>query len=335
MKPNIVKVFFLLFIVACLCFKSYSQDPVFTQFYNIPDYLNPSFTGFSKGTKVGIINRTQWFGLNYGLNSQFFFIDNYFGDDAETGVGLGLNIMNHHESVTRYNFTQVNLNYAHHLKLSKEWYFNPSLTVGLGVKDYTFDYLLEDQILIFQGIINANSNDPILLNDSLSFFDMSAGLLFYTENIWFGASLKHLTNPKISFTGDGTIKLDHFLSVHGGYKWDLSNRSIREDLDLNIDLNYMRQGNYDRFDLGTRVKYNDFSLGVFGVVAPTDVTGRSHKLTSFNIVGNIDFDRFRFGYSYDLNVSELRNTKGVFEISISYKFDSFFGNNGPNPCECM
>ena len=41
------------------------------------------------------------------------------------------------------------------------------------------------------------------------------------------------------------------------------------------------------------------------------------------------------GYSYDFNGSELRNTKGVFEISISYKFDSFFGNRGPNPCECM
>ena len=164
---------------------------------------------------------------------------------------------------------------------------------------------------------------------------MSAGLLFYTENFWIGASLKHLTNPKISFSGDGTVKLDNFLSVHGGYKWDLSNRSIREDLDLNLDLNYMRQGNYDRFDIGRRVKYNDFSLGVFGVVAPTDVTGKSHKLTSFNIVGNVDFNRFRFGYSYDLNVSELRNTKGVFEISISYKFDSFFGNRGPNPCECM
>ena len=24
-----------------------------------------------------------------------------------------------------------------------------------------------------------------------------------------------------------------------------------------------------------------------------------------------------------------------FEISISYKFDSLFGNRGPNPCECM
>ena len=141
MKRNIINFYSLLLVVSCLGLKSYSQDPVFTQFYNIPDYLNPSFTGFSKGTKVGIINRTQWFGLNYGLNSQFFFIDNYFGDDAETGIGLGLNIMNHHESVTRYNFTQVNLNYAHHIKLSNEWYFNPSLTVGIGVKDYTFDYL--------------------------------------------------------------------------------------------------------------------------------------------------------------------------------------------------
>ena len=162
--------------------------------------------------------------------------------------------MNHHESVTRYNFTQVNLNYAHHLKISNEWYFNPSLTVGIGVKDYSFDYLLEDQILIFQGIINANSNDPVLLNDSLSFFDMSAGLLLYRKLLdW--SKPKASNESKISFSGDGTVKLDNFfLSVHGGYKWDLSNRSIREDLDLNLDLNYMRQGNYDRFDIGTRVK---------------------------------------------------------------------------------
>ena len=97
MKLNIINFYYLLLVVSCLGLKSYSQDPVFTQFYNIPDYLNPSFTGFSKGTKVGIINRTQWFGLNYGLNSQFFFIDNYFGDDAETGIGLGLNILNLHE----------------------------------------------------------------------------------------------------------------------------------------------------------------------------------------------------------------------------------------------
>ena len=93
MNRNIINFFYLLLVVSCLGLKSYSQDPVFTQFYNIPDYLNPSFTGFSKGTKVGIINRTQWFGLNYGLNSQFFFIDNYFGDDAETGIGLGLSLI--------------------------------------------------------------------------------------------------------------------------------------------------------------------------------------------------------------------------------------------------
>ena len=231
-----MKRFFFLIIIFFSA-KSLAQDPVFTQFYNIPDYLNPSFTGFSKGTKVGIINRTHWFGLNYGLNSQFFFIDNYFGNDAETGIALGLNVMNHHESVTRYNFTQVNLNYAHHLKISNEWYFNPSLTVGIGVKDYSFDYLLEDQILIFQGIINANSNDPVLLNDSLSFFDMSAGFLIFNENLWFGGSIKHLTTPNISFQNEGgQVKLEQFLSIHGGYKIPFNTRYARDDFNLYLGI---------------------------------------------------------------------------------------------------
>ena len=68
------------FIILILFFFSTnlkSQDPIFTQFYNVPEYLNPSFTGGGEGSQIGIINRTQWFGLNYGLNSQFFYFDGY------------------------------------------------------------------------------------------------------------------------------------------------------------------------------------------------------------------------------------------------------------------
>ena len=60
----------MLFFVSKTC----SQDPIFTQFYNVPEYLNPSFTGGGEGSQIGIINRSQWFGLNYGLNSQFFIL---------------------------------------------------------------------------------------------------------------------------------------------------------------------------------------------------------------------------------------------------------------------
>ena len=66
-----------LFVVLLFSFKLFCQDPVFTQFYNVPDYINPSFSGASGGTNVSVLNRTQWFGLEYGLNSQYFSIDGF------------------------------------------------------------------------------------------------------------------------------------------------------------------------------------------------------------------------------------------------------------------
>ena len=66
------KFFFLIIIV----FQTgYTQDPVFTQFYNIPESMNPAFAGGSGSTELGILNRTQWPGLDYSLNSQFFYFD--------------------------------------------------------------------------------------------------------------------------------------------------------------------------------------------------------------------------------------------------------------------
>ena len=216
----------LLFVFLLFSFKVFSQDPVFTQFYNVPEYINPSFTGASGGTNISVLNRTQWFGLNYGLNSQFFSID---GFSEKMNSGLGLSIMNHQESTTRYNFTQMNFNYSYQVKLNRDWGFYPSISAGFGVKDYAFDnLLLEDQILIYQGIINVNSNDPFLTNDSVSFFDMSAGFLVFNDRLWFGANLKHLTNPNISFDNEGgQVKLKSFLSVHGGYKIPLKTRYKR------------------------------------------------------------------------------------------------------------
>ena len=102
---------------------------------------------------------------------------------------------------------------SYQVKLNRDWGFYPSISAGFGVKDYAFDnLLLEDQILIYQGIINVNSNDPFLTNDSVSFFDMSAGFLVFNDRLWFGANLKHLTNPNISFDNEGgKVKLKSFL----------------------------------------------------------------------------------------------------------------------------
>jgi len=174
-----------------------------------------------------------------------------------------------------------------------------------------------------------------LTNDSVSFFDMSAGFLVFNDRLWFGANLKHLTNPNISFDNEGgKVKLKSFLSVHGGYKIPLKTRYKREKFNLYFNMNYMRQANFDRLDIGSLVKYNGISLGVFGAFAPTSLDSKSHKLTSLNFVTNMDYKRFTFGYSYDYNLSSLIDTKGIFEISVSYQFDSIFGDNSSIPCGC-
>ena len=328
-KVKKIIIFFFIFF----SLKSFSQDPIFTQFHNVPEYLNPSFTGAGEGSQIGIINRTQWFGLNYALNSQFFYFDGYLDN---INSGLGINILNHHESITRYNFTQININYSYQVQLSDGWFFYPSISAGFGIKDFAFDnLLLEDQILISQGIINVNTDDPFFSNENVSFFDTSAGLLFFNENLWFGGTFKHMTSPNISFESEGgQVKLEKFYSIHGGYKFPLNTRYVRDDFNLYFNLNYMRQSVFDRLDIGSIVEFNAISLGAYASITPTDVSGNSHKITSVNLLSDIKIGEFTFGYSYDLNLSSLQNTKGIFEISISYNFGSVFGSNNKIPCGC-
>ena len=326
---NYMKKFIFLIILSIHI--GFSQDPVFTQFYNIPESMNPAFAGGGGGSEIGVLNRTQWPGLDYSLNSQFFYFDNYI---ESYNSGLELTILNQVETVTRYNYTQISLNYSYRVQLNNEWFFIPGLSVGFGNKDYAFNNLvLEDQILINSGIINFDSKDPFLLNESKSILDIGAGFIIFNENIWFGGSFKHLNTPDISFESDGEVKLKPFISIHGGYKLPLNQRFSRSEMNLYINFNYMNQNEYDRLDIGSKFQINDFTIGAFGTLAPTSVQNDSHKLTSVNFITNLDYRQFSFGYSYDLNTSSLRKTKGVFEISVSYKFDSLFNDN-PIPCGC-
>ena len=72
MKKYIVILTLLSFV------KVFAQDPIHTQFFMIPETLSSSFTGAKKSTRAGIIHRTQWPGLNFSLNTQFAFVDNWF-----------------------------------------------------------------------------------------------------------------------------------------------------------------------------------------------------------------------------------------------------------------
>ena len=304
--------------------KGVAQDPIYTQFFMVPETLSSSFTGAKQSTRAGIIHRTQWPGLNFSINTQFAFIDNWF---EEINSGVGISVLNHKETTTRYNFTQVNLNYAYQFPISEEWNVRPSISVGYGAKDFGFQNLvLEDQINIFSGIINVNSIDPINLNETIRFLDFSASVLFNSDNSWVGFTLKHLNKPNISMEMEGQDDLEMFISLHSSLYIPFGD--YRSDNKLFVLANGMMQGAYNRFDLGAKYEMDRFAFGLLAATNPVKTDSNSHFLTSINAFVGMDWEGFRFGYSYDFNVTEIGRTGGVYELSVSYDFlnnDNCFG----------
>ena len=318
---------FLLLIMFLMCFEGFSQDPIHTQFFMMPETLSSSFTGAKQSTRAGIIHRTQWPGLNFSINTQFAFVDNWF---EEVKSGIGISVLNHQETTTRYNFTQVNLNYAYQFSITDDWNVRPSISVGYGSKNFGFQNLvLEDQINIFSGIINANSIDPVSLNESVRFVDFSTSVLFNSENSWVGMTLKHLNKPNISMELDGQESLEMFFSIHASLYLPFGKyRNYRNSNKLFLLANAMQQGPYNRFDLGAKYQMERFSFGLLAATNPIRSNQNSHFLTSINAFVGMDWEGFRFGYSYDFNVTEIGRTGGVYELSISYDFlnnDNCFG----------
>lgn len=308
---------FFYIIIFFTCLNGYAQDPIHTQFFMIPETLSSSFTGAKQATRAGIIHRTQWPGLNFSINTQFAFIDEWF---KNINSGIGLSVLNHKETTTRYNFTQVNLNYAYQFPISGEWSVRPSISIGYGYKNFGFQNLvLEDQINIFSGIINVNSIDPVNLNQTINFFDFSTSALFYSENSWIGFSVKHLNRPNISMEFDGQENLDMFLSLHGSIYIPFGN--YRNDHRLSAIFNAMKQGSYNRLDVGAKYAMDTLSFGLLTATNPIGSDPNSHFLTSINAFVGMKWKKFNFGYSYDFNVTDIGRTGGVYELSVTYDFD--------------
>lgn len=196
---------------------------------------------------------------------------------------------------------------------------------GFGRKDFNFaNLLLEDQINSNDGSISGSSIDPGFLryNNQINFVDFSFGVLVDEENGWFGASLKHLTRPDISFLENGNVPLDLFLSVHGGYYFALDNSPtmiLPTDTDLLVSMNYMRQSQFNRLDIGTSLEMNMFSFGIIAATNPEGRNKNSHLITSLNPFVSMRSGEFKFGYSYDINTSKFGHNQGVHELTLTWQ----------------
>ncbi|SDR91212.1 type IX secretion system membrane protein, PorP/SprF family [Formosa sp. Hel1_31_208] len=299
-----------------------AQDPIFSQSNYVQETLNPGFSGFEDNDRIyaGILSRVQWPSLDLNLTTQYAFINKSFDYGPSMGFGVGINAVYQYESFNNYNYFQLNANYAHRVNLDGGWFFRPGIEVGIGSKSNRFRNLtLADQININTGFINPVSIDPLSNNTTNRFYvDFSTGIVFEKEEFngttyWFGASVKHLNRPNISFVEGEKVPLNIFYSIHGNYRFPFLN-----DYSIMMTANYMQQGQYNRLDIGYLFQVNEFLLGLTVATNPARNDANSHLLSSINAFIGLEYTQYRFGLSYDMNTSKIGNTRGVYEFSLTY-----------------
>jgi hypothetical protein len=111
------------------------------------------------------------------------------------------------------------------------------------------------------------------------------------------------------------VLLDRFFSANLGYEFHIADYigiiSFPYETRLLVTTSYMQQGSSDSWDLRTGLVFKKYFFGVGAVIIPSKNTLDSNFLISVNLFGGLQYDHFKFGYSYDFNTTHIGKTGGV------------------------
>ncbi|MES2763070.1 MAG: type IX secretion system membrane protein PorP/SprF [Bacteroidota bacterium] len=309
---------YLYFTIAGILFSLLmkAQDPQFTQFYAAPMYLNPAFTGVTYEHRFVANYRNQWPGISKTYQT---YMASYDYNMSDINSGLGITVMQDKAGTAGLTHSQFGVNYAYHFKVTKFSEIRLGANLNYNMKRIDFTKLkFNDQISTGSGISSEASN-----YEQLNFMDFAAGALLNSTEYWLGLSAKHLTQPNSSLTGD-RVPLPISLSLHGGYRFIIEQKSKELKRYFSPAFNYRHQQKYDQLDLGVYYYHLPLNVGLWYRGLPFkkyEPTYSSRESIALLIGFDITQYNLRIGYSYDITVSKLgiSNSWGAHELSIVYE----------------
>ncbi|MFC2080897.1 type IX secretion system membrane protein PorP/SprF [Bacteroidota bacterium] len=294
-----------IFILSLISMIGYSQqDPHFSQYmFNLAN-LNPGYAGSADMICLSGANRQQWVGFE-GQPSYSFFSANAPIKPFGISSGVGLSILS--DNLAFNNDLRLSATYAYRLSIGPG-------TLGIGVDLGFYNKALSATWYIpdipSRSDIQQPAQDPFIPQESESqiAFDMGFGLYYNTDNLYFGISSKHITQPKIKFETANPYLARHYFAI-AGYRFQLSNPQF-EILPSAI---FRTDARTNSFDFSALVRYNKKFWGGVSYRAGDAFIG---------IIGFELFNGVRFGYSYDFTTSEIGNySTGSHEFTLGYCFN--------------
>jgi len=289
---NIAIVFFVF-----VGLESYSQqEPLYTQYYNNFNLINPAYSG-SNGHLTAVANiRSQWAGEAGSPETQTFSMHGLAGKN----VGLGLSVV--HDKVFIWNNTEIFADFSYALQVSETATLSFGLKAGGSFLNVNFQKLgISDDTALSENIDNFNPN-------------LGVGVLYYTDKFFASLSTVNLLETE-HYDGTGnstsTTSVDNMVFyLSAGYILDLGN-------DFKLRPSFMLRavdGSPLSTDISASILWNNKLE--FGL---------SHRLDE-SISGLFQVrvsDLLKVGYSYDSLINNLGDyNNGSHEISLAFDLGS-------------
>lgn len=307
----------------------YGQDPVYSQYNFSPLLINPAFAGISYEPQFYVNYRNQW----PEFDTYTTYSVSYDQGFQKMNSGLGIMILADDAGDGTIRNTQINAIYSYRVEVNEYSNFRFGLEAGftnsrLDWSKLVFYDQLDPQFgAIGPGGVPFPSSETPPLNSDLNhnYFDVSAGVLYYTEKIFGGISFKHINQPDYSYFGDErnvNANLPLRTSIILGYQSTLlrANNAHYGNY-VTPSLIFIRQGDFSQLNGGVTFSLNQLILGAHG---------RFSGQTGDAVIGSVGwrYNNLKFGYSYDFTVSGLGfNVGGSHEIGISVNL----GNDSDKP----
>jgi type IX secretion system PorP/SprF family membrane protein len=304
---------------------------VFSQFYAAPVLLNPAFTGTTFQPRISLTYRNQWLSLPNAYVTYAAAYDQFF-ERANSGFGLMAIADQAGDGI--WNTVGVNASYSYNIQVNRDWNIRGGAQVGYFNSRIDWSRLVFlDQINPLTGPTDGAGNpnptqQPFPGAQSVGFLDLGLGALVFSEHFYGGLSFHHVNTPNLSLiNGTGNRgALPMRFSAHAGGEFFLGKSNKKKERPfISPNLLFTKQKQFHQINLTTYFGYGP----VFGGLGYRHAFGNGDAAI---FTAGFRQGLFRLGYSYDLTLSSLANSRtgGSHEISVILNFDKTPGNQRRN-----
>ncbi len=304
-----------------------AQDPIFSQFYAAPLQINPAFTGNTYAPHISINYRNQWPGWGDGDGSSAYVTYALYYDQFSEALnsGFGLSILSDDAGGGLLNTNKISGYFSYRLQVVDDFHIKLGVEANATQARYDWDrFKFLDQINERYGFVSPGGTPypteetrPDNLN--AAYFDVSAGILAYSELFYAGFSLKHLNTPNeslLNVNDNINTGLPMRISMHGGMELKIregNNRRAASFISPNIM--YIKQGDFGQLNVGSLANLDAIFGGIWYRHAFTNPDAVIFVL-------GVHKGFMKIGYSYDISVGTLSGqSNGSHEISLTLNFD--------------